>query len=771
MQTTDHTVPGLRAPVDILLTPGGLPHIRAASEPDLFFAQGWNAARDRLWQIDLWRKRGLGLLAADFGPGYLTQDRASRLLLYRGDMAAEWACYAPDAEAICAAFAAGINAYVAGVEAGTLPLPPEFALMGTRPARWAAEDVVRIRSHALTRNAISEILRAKLLHAGHQHAEALRQHLVPPADLSAEPIPDLPVAVLDAFRLATAGVTFEPERLAATLAEAPRWAKVDAAGEVIAAPPEGSNNWAVAAHRTGTGRPLLALDPHRAHAIPSLRYMVHLSAPGLDVLGGGEPAVPGISMGHNGTAAFALTIFGADQEDLVVLDLHPDDPARFRWQDGWEAIEAVDETAEVRGEAPQTHRLEFCRHGPVLWRDPEGRRAVALRTVWSRPGAAAYMASLSVMRARSHADWRKALRGWGAPSINHLYADVAGDIAWQAVGWTPLREGRTGLLPVPGDGSAEWAGLVDPDAMPHRLNPPEGFLATANAFNVPADWAAANPALGREWFEPSRHDRLHDVLAEGTHGPAEALILQNDVTSRAALRLTALLRAAPPPADPQAARAAALLTEWDGAMTVDSAAAALCELWTTAHLKPALFALAAPAELHPLIAPGDTEAMLTTLETPGPLFPGPDARDALLHETLAAAWAAAEARLGPDPSGWRWGDLHRLHFAHAVERAHPDAGLSLPPAPWPGSLNTVMLGAYRPTDFAVTFGPSVRMVIDVGNWDATVWTNLPGQSGDPDSPHHADFPAGWGPQGYLPAPYAAAAVEAAATARLRLIPA
>lgn len=608
---------GLEGPVEIAVDVHGIAHIRAETKRDLFFAQGWNAARDRLWQIDLWRKRGLGLLAADYGPGYLAQDRASRLFLYRGDMQAEWACYAEDAEEICAAFAAGVNAYVRGVNAGDLPMPKEFALAGTRPAEWAAEDVVRIRSHALTRNAISEVLRGKLLREAGPMADALRQKLEPAVELpDPAEIPELPIAALDVFRLATAGVTFPAERLEASLADAPRWSKVDPAGEVIAAPPEGSNNWAVSAARTATGRPLMAMDPHRQHALPSLRYLVHLTMPGFDAIGAGEPGVPGVSMGHNGFCAFSLTIFGADQEDVCVYEIDPEDPLRYRYGDGWETMKVVEETAEVKGCAPQTHRLEFTRHGPVIWRSEDGTRAAALRSVWWEPGSAAYMASLSVMRARSHDEYRKALRGWGAPSINHLYADVTGKIAWQTVGLSPIREGFTGLVPVPGDGSCEWAGFVAPEDMPGAVDPEAGFLASANAWNVPDDWAASHPPLGHEWFEPSRHDRIHDVLAQdAAHGCAEARALQNDVLARPALRAQAALREATLESD--GARAAAeLLLGWDARMDADSAGAALYELWLAKHLKPALFAIAAPKELHPLMLPGDVASAMDALERP-----------------------------------------------------------------------------------------------------------------------------------------------------------
>ncbi|MDX5400965.1 MAG: penicillin acylase family protein, partial [Rhodobacterales bacterium] len=288
---TTHHLPGLSAPVTLRIDRWGLTHIRAEGKADLFFAQGFNAARDRLWQIDLWRKRGLGLLAADFGPGYLMQDRAARLFLYRGDMAPEWAAYGDDAEAICTAFAAGINAYVDLVLRGDAPLPAEFGVLGTRPAHWAPEDVVRIRTHCLTRNAGSELARAQVLALADPDVDLLRAPLnpaVPAEEWRVNAGEGFPSEALAVMELATAPVTFSADRLAAGLEEAARWSRVDARKTVVQAPSvEGSNNWVISGARTASGRPIMASDPHRQHAAPSLRYMVHLTAPGIDVIGAG----------------------------------------------------------------------------------------------------------------------------------------------------------------------------------------------------------------------------------------------------------------------------------------------------------------------------------------------------------------------------------------------------------------------------------------------------------------------------------------------------
>ena len=766
-----HAIPGLRAPVTLSVDRWGVTHIDAGCEADLFLAQGFNAARDRLWQIDLWRKRGLGLLAADFGPGYLAQDRASRLFLYRGDMAAEWAAYGPDAKAICEAFTAGVDAFVDEIEAGRASLPPEFEAMGTRPARWRAEDVVRIRSHCLTRNAISEVLRAEVLARAGPKAEALRMKLEPAVDPGWDEGLDVPLAVADAFRLATAAVSFDAERLAAGLDDADRWSRVDALGEVVlAGEGQGSNNWAVSGARTATGRPIMAMDPHRTHAIPSVRYLVHLRAPGLDAIGAGEPSAPGISMGHNGRAAFSLTIFGADQEDVLVYDTDPDEPARYRYGQGHETMREVEEGFAVRGHPDQRRALRFTRHGPVVHEEPG--RAFAIRTVWTDPGSAPYMASLSVMRAESLGAYREALRGWGAPSVNHLYADAGGTIAWQAVGATPVREGWTGLVPVPGDGRFEWRGTLSLEELPSEVDPDRGFVATANEMNLPPDRQAAG--IGYEWADPSRAERIRSVLGgPEPHTPARSCALQTDLHSAAAVRLVAVLGTVAFE-DAQAACAAAHLSGWDGWLGAGSSPALLCELWVSRHLKPALFE-AFGGEAAALLPPGDIQSVLNALERPGDWFDGdaPARRDAMLGATLAAAWRDAAERFGDDPGAWRWGRLHRLPLDHALAGLFPEraAELSLAPMEVGGSGSSPMNATYRPGDFRPVTGPSVRMVIDVGAWDESLFVNLPGQSGDPRSPHHRDLAGAWLSGDYRPLVYTAAAVEAVTRTRIRLEPA
>ena len=778
-------IEGLSEQAEIIVDRWGIPHIRAGNQADLFFAQGFNAARDRLWQIDLWRKRGLGLLARDFGPGYLAQDEASRAFLFRGDMAREWPSYAPDAQAIVRAFVAGINAYVALTEREPERLPLEFGLAGTRPDRWQPEDVVRIRSHALTRNALSEVLRASIVSAYGHETDLLRKNLEPavvPGNAGAVDLAAIPVEILDLFKLATANVTFSPERLACRLEEAGKWTKVNALAEVIADSTwTGSNNWAIGPDLTTTGRPVMAGDPHRTHAVPSLRYLVHLSAPGLDVIGAGEPAVPGISMGHNGTIAFTQTIFGSDQEDVYVYETESGNPDRYRYKGDWVSMTSIEERFAVKGAPDQVRRLRFTRHGPVVSADPDKRIAFAIRSVWFEPGAAAYLGGLSSMRAKTLPEFRDAIRRFATPSLNHVYADVKGAIAWLPFGMTPVRRNWDGLTPVPGDGRFEWDGFIDLDDMPCLVNPPSGFVASANEANVPATWDHEKVRIGYEWLENSRAVRIAEALghrpAGEKHSVATSMALQTDVTSVPARRLRVLVEAIAPGADAEFAAARAMLLGWDEKLDAGSAAGALSELWFTRHLKPALLALFVPdPRLQPLMLPLDVEGLLQALERPGEAF-GTDptaGRDALIARTLAGAWREALSLLGPDPAGWQWGRLHHGQFDHPLSAiAGPDdaAMLNVGPLAKGGSASTVMHAAYRPQDFRVVVGASVRFVLDVGNWDASYCINAPGQSGDPRSPHYRDLSVQWAKGEYVPFLYSREAVDGAAERRIRLVPA
>lgn len=764
-------VAGLQAPAEIIVDHWGVPHIYAASSRDAFFLQGYNAARDRLWQIDLWRKRGLGRLSASLGPAYVEQDRAARLFLYRGDMNAEWAAYSPDAKDVVTAWTDGVNAYVAEVRAGQKPLPLEFGLTDSAPEDWKPEDVLRIRSHALVSNVASEVARSQVVCAAGIEADRLRRK-IEPAHRMVVPVGldpcDVPADVLADYLLATKSVEFDALK-GQPRAELP--AQQQLATAIDAAMNEGSNNWVVAPQRTETGRPILANDPHRALGAPSLRYIVGVNAPGLSIIGAGEPALPGVSLGHNGQIAFGITIFAIDQEDLYVYETRAGQPDQYRYRGRWTPMTVVRERIEVKGEAPREVELRFTRHGPVLKSDAGMRRAFAMRTVWNEPGLSGYFGSSRLLRAASWEQFRAASNTWGAPPLNLVYADVAGNVGWSASGRVPVRKTWDGLMPVPGDGRYEWDSFLGPDLLPHVKNPEAGWFATANEMNLPEGYPNEERRIAFEWTDTSRSSRIKGVLAaDAKVSLADSMALQTDTTSPQALRGVALLKGLET-TDADTQKAMEMLRAWDGNETVDSVAAAIYETWAVKHLGRATVARVTPEAARGLVGNGHLEAVITYLES----AEGRGSKEyaVILMVSLGAAIAELKQTLGPDMASWTWGRLHRATFEPAIAvlaDAQLREQMTVGPLQVPGSASTPRAQSYRASDFAVTAGASVRLVMDVGDWDKSMMINTPGQSADPYSAHYRDLFPLWAEGDYAPLLFSRGAVEAHAERVIRLSP-
>ena len=722
-----HEVAGLEQPAEILVDAWGVPHIYARTHYDAFFVQGFNAARDRLWQIDLWRRRGLGQLSEVLGERFVEQDRANRLFGYRGGMYREWLAYGSDGKRIAEAFVAGINAYVELVRENPARLPVEFTLLDYAPDYWEAADIVRIRSHGLWRNAVAEVTRARLLCQAGLEKTALWRRLEPTWEATVPQGLDacaVPADVLKVYLLAKAPVQFQEDDMTASVPPA-------------LAASDGSNNWVIGPARTASGSPILANDPHRSHAVPSLRYIAHLVAPGLNVIGAGEPALPGVSIGHNERIAFGLTIFSIDQEDLYFYAA--DEP-----------VERVVESIAVRDGPSVEVTLEFTRHGPVVHRDAE--RLFALRTGWLEPGMAPYFGSIAYMRASNWREFRAALNRWGAPAENQVYADVDGNIGYKPAGLFPRRTNHDGLLPVPGDGRYEWQGFFDMDALPEEYNPPRGFIATANANTLPADYPVAARRVGFEWAAPWRQRRLVDVLQRSAgHRMEDSLTLQRDYASLLAREVLAAL--------PRGT----FLDGWDGVLAAESAPAALFSVWYHRHLVPALAGW--------VLGDQDAVSSIDSLVVPE-LLRRPEA-GSLVAQTLDAAQAETTALLGADTTRWRWGDLHRTAFEHPLlylaEGALGD-DMRMSAYGRGGSGQTVNNTGFDARDFAVRAGASWRMVVDTGDWDGARMTNAPGQSGDPQSPFYDNLLETWAADGSFPLLFSRAAIEAHTETRIHLVP-
>ncbi len=718
-------VPGLKAKVEILRDRWGVPHIYAANAHDLFLAQGWIAAQDRLYQIDLWRRQGTGHLAEVLGPKYVAADRVARLVRYRGNWNDEWRAYSPDAQAIAMAFTAGINAYIDSL-AGRWPA--EFAAAGYGPAKWQPEDITaRIAGLSMLRNASSEVTRA--LDIQRFGLDRVREVLTTD--------PPVTIQIPKGLKLDEIRAEMTRDLSAATGAIRLGDAELD-----------GSNNWVIDGSLSSTGKPLLASDPHRAISIPSLRKTVHLVAPGWNVIGAGEPALPGVALGHNEEIGFGFTIVGIDQQDLYVERLNPANPNQYRYRDEWLDFEIERAEIAVKGSAPALVELKYTRHGPVIYEDRSRNLAVALRWVGGEPGGAGYLPALALARAKNWTEFRDAAAKYKTPSENLIYADRGGNIGWIAGGLTPVRKGWTGLLPVPGEtGDYEWAGWLSIDQMPQRFNPREHWIATANANHLPPGYPHA---LGFEFSPPYRFARVAEMLTQGrAFTVADFVRMQHDIVAHPARRFQKVLQGWRP-ASERGIEFRKRMLAWNGEMAVTSVEATVFEVWMSA-LRTAVFGDIGLRVSRPqLLAALDKKADGTALTK---------ALDSALDQLTKA--------FGPEGPKWQWGAVHQVGLRHPIDKAE----FHIAPRPRGGSADTVMASGWaanRP--FATNHGASFKMVLDTADWDRSVMTNTPGESGDPASPHYRDLFDDWLAGRPHPMPFTRAAVEAATVERVTLAP-
>ena len=756
-------LPGARGAIEIVEDSLGIPHVRAGSLHDAFFGQGYLVARDRLFQIDSEHRRDLGRMAEAFGPAFVAADSAARLFHYRGDVDAELAKLPPGVLECAQGYVAGVNARIAELEADPAQLPLEYGILGIKPLRWHIDDLVRARGVEMG-DADDEVRRARLAAMGLLETDRLMAPLRPAWDFK---IPDgLDVAAVSAADLGILAPSARP-LLYDTLAVA-ALDREEQRGNRFAL---GSNAWTIAASRSATGRPILANDPHLGIGGFSPRHIVHLTAPGLDVIGAGAPGLPGIMQGHTDRFAFGRTNSHIDQTDLFILRTDPDDPERYWHKGQWKRFERFEDEIAVKGEAPRRVTQRYAEGRPIVSADPARRRAVAFASADLLPGALMRFAIIAINLATDWPTLHRAFKLHVSPTNFH-YADINGNTGWQMIGFVPKRPKHDGLFPAPGDGDFDWTGLIPVSELPNLHNPAKGWFATANQLNLPEDFPYASKVTAFEWSDPFRYNRIVEVLEkQPRHRIEDSIALQHDVQSLPARALTAMLPAKPSAA---AAPAAAMLRNWDHNLRPDSGAALLYQMVLPEVLDRvhALLVPAAARELVPSLNLHDTLALLTALDPR--LGPQPQAaRDALIDAALVAGWQKALACGGADPAGWRWGDLHRVVIAHpqstipGIAAAFPriEGGRS------GGDGSTPMARGFNAKrGYQVSHGASYLQVIDVGGWDNSRFLLLPGQSGDPRSPQYQDFYDRWIAGDMQPLWFSRKAVDAHAAGRLLLTP-
>ena len=744
--TGEFEFPELKERVEVIRDRWGVPHILASEQDDLFFGQGFVAAQDRLFQIDMWRRLAVGELAEIIGKEAVEGDRFARLIKYRGDMDKEWRSYSPDTRAICTAFTRGINAYIR--HAGD-NLPIEYHILGIKPKPWQPEDVLgRMSGIIMTRNFQQEIARAQLVAELGVEKARLLSPTDPPRNYGPAKGLDLgglDKKVLSGYQAAIKPLPFKP-------------------------PQSESNNWVVSGRRTASGQPMLASDPHRPLMAPSLRYMVHLRAPGWDVIGAGEPALPGVALGHNQSIAWGITIVGTDQADLFVEETDPKNPTQYKFGNQWQPMKVVRETINVKGEAPVEVELRYTRHGPVIYQDEKRNRAVALKWVGSEAGGAAYLGSLAVGRAQNKQQFLEAVKAWHLPALNIVYADRSGTIGWIAAGRTPIRKKHDGLLPVPGGGAYDWEGYLEVKDLPQKFDPSEGYVATANHNILPPGY---KHDVAFDWAPPYRYDVVKNRLDENKRFTLQDFkSIQNEVTSLPGKALIALIKAVELK-DAQLQPYADLLAEWDGVLDVRSKAGPVYAAWLS-ELQDGFYARHVPKELLSVAkSMGSLPGMLKAIEYPDATWFGDnpkEARDQLVRSTFASAIEKLKKTpTGPGPL--TWGSLHTATFRHPLSERDPAYAklFNVGPFPRPGDANTP--NNTKPNErYEQVHGATYRQLFDLADWDQGLAINAPGQSGQPGSEYYSNLAGRWLVGEYFPLVYSRFKIEEHAKHRLRLVP-
>lgn len=719
---------GVTAPVRVVRDRWGVPHIAARNQDDLFFAQGFVQAQDRLFQMDLWRRSVQGRLSEVLGGNFIERDSMTRRVQFRGDLNGEWASYGSDTKAIAGSFTRGINAWVSRARER---LPEEFVLAGWAPEFWRPEDLLnRTDAFLASGNALDEVLRARLTAAvGADRAGALF-----PAEGA------IPTIVPRALDLAAInGVVSDALRRVGT----PPFFMGFAASA-------GSNAWAVA--RGDRGTPILAADPHVPFENPGKRYLVHLQAPGWHVAGATSPWLPGVVIGHNDRVAWGMTASSLDTQDIYVEKVNPANPHQVLEGGRWVDLVAVQEGIAVKGRSePLPLEFEYTTHGPVIAIDRDRRLAYLLRWSGTEPGAAPELAALAIGRARSSSEFREALARWKMPPAEFVYADVDGLIGRQVAALTPTRGAGGGAMPVPGETRQyEWRGWVALDRLPGASDPPTGFVASANG-------------------NAARFGRISEVLADPAARGVEGFQrLQHDVRAWNAERLVPLLtRVASDRADLDEARQR--LLRWDRRISGDSQEAALYVAWER-ELTRRLAALRLPSDLADEYIRRTTRTLVPALTEPSPAwFDGEveKSRDGLVLEALAAAVDGLRGK-GPNEH-LAWGRVHTVTFAHPLGISdRPARRFNVGPFAASGYSETVL--SISSSGSGRSIGPSFRAIFDLGDWDRSLAMNAPGQSESPGSPHFGDLAAAWAAGEYFPLAFSDRAVQANAQNTLMLVP-
>ncbi|WP_394831235.1 penicillin acylase family protein [Pendulispora rubella] len=764
------TLAGMSAPIEIVRDASAVPHIYAATERDAYFGLGYVHAQDRLWQMELGRRLGSGTLSEILGAAALEQDRAVRTMGLRHVAEENLRVLDPDARAMLDAYVAGVNALLDEKR----PLPPEFAVLRTEPSPWTAIDSLvwlRVMATTLAGNLDQEMqrlaLRAKL------SPKQISELFAPYPDETLPPLPD--------SRALYGQIDTEAREV---LAKMPR----RAAGSV------GSNNWVVDGRRTETGKPLLANDPHLQLTAPAVWYFAHLSAPGLNVIGGTFPGVPGVVLGRNDHVAWAFTNTISDTQDFFVEKPAPDDPASYLTPSGRAPFQVRDEVIRIKDAPDETLRVRSTRHGPIVSELKGMTRTVpdmppgylmALRSVVLEHDDRSLEFPLRAAHAKNADEFLAATKSFHSPQQNIVYADGDGAIGFIAAGRVPLRgveDDVQGRIPVPGwVDRYDWTGFIPWEDLPQVRNPESGKIVTANQKITPLGYPHS---ISSDWVRPYRSERISTLLdATAKHATGSFEKIQLDLHSGSAAvllpHLIALGGAAARDGDEKAIFQR--LRGWNGDMVGTSLEPLVFAAWVreldrvmyedeVGDLFPMVWAERIDFLDHVLSNVDGQNRWCDDVRTPSP-----ESCQEAVETAYRNTMAYLKKEFGTHYEDWTWGAAHPSHSAHMVLGQVPLLGRWFNvDVPGVGDNETVNVGGYAvdapEQPFCSGVGPGFRAVYDLADLEKSVFVLSTGQSGHPLSSHYRDLNALWSRGEYVPLRTGRPSADAGRIGLLRLRP-
>lgn len=733
---------GLNSPVEIIRDRWGIPHIYASNLNDLFFAQGYVHAQDRLWQMELNRRTAQGCLSEIFGGIALDTDRTVRNFGFNRLGNLDWELMDRSIKETFIAYAEGVNAFL---NAQDRKLPLEFSLIRHTPEPWQPEDstaFLHLMVWKLSHAWHGEIVRAQVIQAVGEKAAA---------ELEIEYPVENPLTLGNGIEINS--LDFSKTRKSTENPFLDRGL--------------GSNAWAIAGRKSATGMPYLCNDMHLPISMPGLWYLAHLSSGDYHVSGVTLPGAPCVFVGHNDHIAWGMTLAFTDCEDLYIEKFNPDLPTQYQTESGWEDAQVIPESIMVKGKTqPHIENVLITRHGPVI-SDVIGyaQERLAVQSMALKP-AQAFSGWYALNQARNWSDFVDAMKLIEAPQLNVTYADVEGNIGYWVTGKVPIRAKGDGRLPAPGwTGEYEWVGEVPFNEMPHTLNPQNGFITTCNNRLVGDDYPYY---LGSVWMNGYRARRICEVLSSKEQISTEDMrALHLDFTSLPGAELVTILGNFATD-DPDAQLALTLLRNWDGILSPDSIGGAVYEV-VRYRLVRNLIDPGLGEELtfhlmgqgfHPVLLDAneffghDTVTMFRLLDNPESRWViQAGGRDEVIGRSLKEAISWLKTRLGSDPNNWRWGNIHRAIFAHALSLQKPlDKVFDRGPFPIGGDTDTpcqTAMHPHLPYDNKA-WAPSFRQIIDMNDLSKSVTIAPAGQSGHLGNPHYDDLIVPWLKGEYCP---------------------